>query len=94
MNTGILDKKVPAFAARRQFGQLLHEVEVKGDRYVVERHGEPVAALVPIEVYKQWKRAREAFFTKIREAAERANLPEEEASALADEAIREVRKRH
>jgi prevent-host-death family protein len=94
MNTSTVVKKIPAFAARRRFGQLLHEVEVKGDRYVVERHGEPVAALVPMAVYEQWQRSRTAFFAKMHKGAERANLSEDEASALADAAIADVRKHH
>jgi prevent-host-death family protein len=92
MNTSTVDKKIPAFTARRQFGQLLHGVEVKGDRYVVERHGEPVAALVPMAVYEQWQRSRAAFFAKMRKAAEHADLSEDEASALADAAIANVRR--
>lgn len=71
----------------------MHEVEVKGDRFVVERHGEPLAALVPIEVYKQWQRGREAFFAQLRETANKVNLSEEEAYTLADKAIRAVRAR-
>jgi prevent-host-death family protein len=94
MNTSPVAKRIQAFTARRQFGRLLHEVEVKGDRYVVERHGEPVAALVPMAVYEQWQRSRAAFFAKMRQAAERANLSEDEASTLADTAIADVRKRH
>jgi prevent-host-death family protein len=94
MNTRSVTKKIPAFTARRRFGQLLHEVEVKGDRYVVERHGEPVAALVPMAMYEQWQRARSAFFAKLRQAAAHADLSEDEASALADAAVQQVRKHH
>lgn len=86
-----MEKTVPAFEARRQFGKILQDVLSRGDQYVVERHGEPVAAVVPIEVYKQWKRMREAFFAKIRAAAEHANMTPEEAGALAEEALRAVR---
>ncbi|HLB12691.1 MAG TPA: type II toxin-antitoxin system Phd/YefM family antitoxin [Dehalococcoidia bacterium] len=86
-----MEKTVPAFEARRNFGKILQEVLSRGDRYVVERHGEPVAALVPIEVYEQWKKARSAFFDKVREVSERANMPPEEAEALADEAVRAIR---
>ena len=83
---------VGAFEARRQFGKILSEVAGKGERYVVERHGEPVAAVVPMEVYQQWKMSRETFFATARAAAEQANLSEEEADALAAEAVRAVRR--
>ena len=86
-----MEKTVPAFNARRQFGKLVQDVLTHKDRFIVERHGEPVAALVPIEVYEQWKKARRAFFTKVQEAAARANLLPSEAEALVDEAVQAVR---
>ena len=86
-----MEKKVAAFDARRQFGKVLNEVAAHGDRYVVERHGEPVAAIVPIEVYEQWKRARQAFFDQMREVSARANMDPEEGAALVAEAVAAVR---
>ena len=90
MNT-FTDKTIAAFAARRQFGQILKKVEVKGDRFVVERHGEPVAAVIPIDVYNQWKSAREAFFQKIRKASSQSNLSPEDAKKLAGKAVKAAR---
>ena len=86
-----MEKTVPSFDARRQFGKLVQDVLTHKDRFIVERHGEPVAVLVPVEVYEQWKKTRSAFFAKVREAADRANLPPDEAKALVDEAIQAVR---
>jgi prevent-host-death family protein len=86
-----MERKIGAFEARRQFGKVLNEVVAKGDRYVVERHGEPVAAVVPIRLYEQWKRERDAFFDRMEAIAERANMSEDEAMALALEAQRAVR---
>lgn len=80
-----------AFEARRQFGRILQEVVADRDKYVIERHGQPVAAVVPIEVYEQWKRQRRAFFDRVRQIAEDSGVAEEEADALVDEAIRDVR---
>ena len=86
-----MEKTIGAFELRRQFGKVLQEVVAKGDRFVVERHGEAVAAVVPIELYQQWKRSRSAFFDKLRQAQQRASLPPEEADALASEAVKAVR---
>jgi hypothetical protein len=57
----------------------------------VERHGEPVAAVVPISVYEQWKNRRERFFQTIKESAERANLSEAEAETVVQETIQAIR---
>jgi len=85
-------KQIGAFEARRQFGQLLREVSGKDTHYVVEYHGEPVAALVPIRVHEEWERDRNAFFDRMAETARRVNLPPEEAEALVAEAIEAVRR--
>ncbi len=86
-----MEKQLGAFEARRQLGRVLKEVSGNGDRYVVEYHGEPVAAIVPMHLYEQWKAEREAFFDDMRATAARANLSEEEGEQLVAEAIAAVR---
>lgn len=86
-----MEHKIAAFDARRKFGKVLNEVAANGDHYVVERHGEAVAAVVPIQLYEQWKRSREAFFDRLEATASRARVPEDEATALALDAVRQVR---
>jgi prevent-host-death family protein len=86
-----MEKNIGAFEVRRQFGKILEAVVAKGDKFVVERHGEPVAAVVPIEIYNEWKRGREAFFDKIRAISERAHLTPEEAERVASQAVKTVR---
>ncbi len=86
-----MEKTVSSQAAPEQFGDLLQEVSDKGDRYVVERDGVPLAAVVPFALYSQWKRRREGFFGQMRETAKRANLSESEAIRLTDEAKRTLR---
>ena len=55
-------KRVNAVKARRSLGQILEEVYYRGDQYIIERSGKPMAAVVPVEQYDQWRREREAFF--------------------------------
>ncbi len=86
-----MEKTVSAYEARRNFGKFLQEVSAKGEKIVVERHGEPVAVVVPVEVYKQWQRSRQGFFDKLQEMANRANLSPEEADQLAEEAVKWAR---
>ena len=86
-----MEKTVSSQDAPGRFGDLLQGVSDKGDRYVVEHDGVPLAAVVPFSLYAQWKRRREGFFGQIRETADRAGLSEAEALRLADEAKRAVR---
>jgi prevent-host-death family protein len=87
-----MEKIITASEARRHFGRLLRHVTVRGDTYIIERHGEPVAAVVPIEVYEQWKRARADLFAKWRTAAEQSALSPDEADEIAREAVQAVRR--
>ena len=74
---------------------MLQDVVVKGDRFVVERNGEPIAVIVPVQLYGQWKRRREAFSKRIRTAATQSSkyeaLSGEEVAAIATEAVKAVR---
>lgn len=88
--TGVMEKMIGAFEARRSFGKVLQGV-TRGDTFVVEKNGEPVAAVVPIERYEQWKKRRAAFFDRLQAMAEEANVPAEEAEHLVTEAIAAVR---
>jgi len=74
-----MEKTVSSREAPERFSSLLQEVSDRGDRYVVEQDGVPLAAVVPFSLYAQWKRRREGFFGQMRESAERAGLTDEEA---------------
>ena len=87
-----MEKTVSSYEVRRQFGKIVQDVLVNQDRYIVERHGQPVAAIVPIELLNQWKRARAAAFAHWKAIAEQANVPPEEAERIALEATEEVRR--
>jgi prevent-host-death family protein len=86
-----MERTIGAFEARRSFGRVIQAVAGRGDHFLIERHGEPVAAVVPIEVYEQYKRARGEFFAHMRAVSERAALPPEAADVLAQEAVAAVR---
>jgi prevent-host-death family protein len=41
-------KTVTAMKARQNFGQMLEEVYYRGEQFVIERAGRPMAALIPL----------------------------------------------
>lgn len=87
-------KKVNALKARKNLGQLLEEVYYKGDQYIVERAGRPMAAVVPIWQLEGWQKRRERFFGAVEELWEknRGVKPETVEREVA-EAVRAVRKK-
>ena len=64
-------KRVNALTARKNLGQLLEEVYYKGDQYVIERAGRPMAAVVPVWQLEERKKRREQLFGMIKEVWER-----------------------
>jgi len=40
-------KTINAMEARRAFGRMLEEVYYKGEEYIIERAGKPMAAVIP-----------------------------------------------
>jgi len=72
-------KEVNAYDARKKLGELLSEVYYRGDQYIIERSGKPMAAVVPVEQYEQWRKEREVFFALVDEVRERNRDVEPEA---------------
>jgi prevent-host-death family protein len=64
-------KKVTALKARKNLGQLLEEVYYRGDQYVIERVGKPMAAIVPLWHLEEWLKRRERFFGMVDEVRQR-----------------------
>jgi prevent-host-death family protein len=60
-------KKVSALKTRKNLGQLLEEVYYRGDQYIIERAGRPMAAVVPVWQLQQWQKRRERFFGMVDE---------------------------
>lgn len=77
--------------AREEFSNVIERVQYWGDSYIISRHGKPAAAVVPVEIYENWKRQREEFFDLVRQTQEEAHLAPEDAERLAAEAIAAVR---
>ncbi|MCX5889899.1 MAG: type II toxin-antitoxin system Phd/YefM family antitoxin [Deltaproteobacteria bacterium] len=53
-------KKISAMKARQNLGQLLNEVSIRGDSYIIERAGKALAALVDMERFQQLQEDRNA----------------------------------
>ena len=58
-------KKVNALKARQNLGQLVEEVYYKGDQYIIERAGKPMAAVVPLWQLEDRGKRRERIFSMV-----------------------------
>jgi prevent-host-death family protein len=62
-----MEKIVGVTEARDKFRKIVDEVQYQGDKYVIHRHGKPAVAVVPVQVYENWKQQRLRLFELIRE---------------------------
>ena len=85
-------KKVSALKARKNLGQLLEEVYYKGDQYVIERAGRPMAAVVPVWQLEERQKRQEKFFGLVERTWERVKKVKPEIiEREVEEAVRAVR---
>lgn len=87
-----MEKIISVTKARDEFRKIVDEVQYQGDKYVINRHGKPAVAVVPIHVYENWKQQRKRLFDLIREvqAANPAADPDEvmQDALAAQQAVR------
>lgn len=86
-------KKVSAIKVRQNLGEVMNEVALKSDEYIVERAGKPLVAIIPIEKYLSMKRERDEFF-RMYEAlqAEAAGSNEESIDRDIEEAAKAAKR--
>ncbi len=88
-------KVIPAVEARVHLGEIMKRSFKKGDRFIVEKAGIPMIAILSADEYTRFIQEREEqfkIFDKIR--AKAPNLPVEEVEKDVRGAMQAVRKRH
>ena len=80
-----MTRTISTMEARRQLGDILNRVALRHDQYIIERKGQALAAVVPVERLEQMQRAAELHLLDVLERQE-SRLPQAEADALANEA--------
>jgi len=86
-------KKISALKARQNLGQVMNEVAIKGDDYIIERAGKPLVAVIPIEKYQSLQQEIEEFFEALSKmGADLKEKDEKDMDMLVEEAVRSYRK--
>ena len=85
-------KKISAMKARQNLGQLLNEVSIRGDSYIIERAGKPLAALVDMERFQQLQEDRDAALQAVRNIWQKMQAADaQEVQEAIKEAVGSVR---
>lgn len=88
-----MQREATAMTVRQNLGELLNEVQYKHDSIVITKAGKPVAAMVDIETYQRIKRRDSGEFERLWAEFAKGfeDLTDEQAQALANEAVQEAR---
>ena len=62
-----MEKTIGVTQARDEFRAIIDAVQYGGDKYVINRHGKPAIAVVPVEIYENWKKQRQRLLTLVQE---------------------------
>ena len=63
--------KVSDLDAKKRLGKMLEDVCYEGNQYVIERGGQPMAAVVPLWQLEEWRNRRDRLFGMVQEVWKR-----------------------
>lgn len=87
-------REINAVKLRQNLGEMLNQVQYRRDSIVINKDGNPVAALVDADLFARIRRMRERFDALSDRIAEGyAPVPEDEGLAEIDRAVAEERSR-
>jgi prevent-host-death family protein len=85
-------KKLNALKVRQNLGEVLEQVYYKGDQYIIERAGKPMAAVVPVWQLESRTKRRERLFGLVQRVWEsNAKVKPEIIEREVETAVRAVR---
>jgi len=86
-------KRISAVKARQNLGQIMNEVFLKDDQYLIERDGKPLVAIVPTWKLQQWEEKKKNFFNNVEKIREKFRGQDEKAVAeILSEAVKKAKK--
>lgn len=87
-------KKISALKARQNLGQVMNEVALRGDEYIIERAGKPMVAMIPMERFASVQKDLDDFFEGLN--LMRRDIKKEDSELIdqvIDEAVRSAKKK-
>jgi prevent-host-death family protein len=89
-----MQKKISAMKARQNLGQIMNEVSIRGDDYIIERAGKPLVAIIDMEKYQRLEEERQEALHAVRSIwSKMEGADPREVEEIIEEAMRATRKR-
>lgn len=87
-----MQKTVSALAVRRNLGELLDSSYYRGDEFIIERSGRPMAALIPLKELERLQELRRKSWAVLdRLRARQAGVDAKQVAKDVEAAVRKVR---
>jgi prevent-host-death family protein len=91
-----MKRRLSAVEARKKLGEILEGVYYRGDEVIIERAGKPMAVVIPVKIYEDQQRKREAAWTRIMEMTQKVHernkdVPDEVIDAEIEAAVNAAR---
>ena len=87
-------KKITAAKARQNLGQIMNEVSLLGDDYMIERAGKPLAVIISIDKYQSVQSKREEATRRLNQIwGKMSDADPDTLEQLVDEAVRKGREK-
>lgn len=87
-----MPEKVSTIDVRQRIGDLLNRVALRHDEFIIERKGQALAALVPVERLEQMRRFARRHALESMDRQRESDVGEERAAELAQQAKTWTRK--
>ena len=89
-----MSKTISIEEARKRLGDVIDDVRLKGDFYIISRKGKPSAAIVPLDMVQRREVAKKTLLHMIEDVHKRnAGRKQDEIEAIIEEAVKAVRTR-
>ena len=75
-----MEKRLGITETRQRLADVVDQVRLRGEPFIIMKHGKPAAAVVPIALYERWQKERQELFDTIREI--RVNNPQADPDRL------------
>jgi len=86
-------KRISAVKARQNLGQIMNEVALRGDDYIIERAGKPLVAIIDMEKYQRLQGEQEEALQAVRAIwGKMRGADAVEVGAAVEEAMGAIRK--
>jgi prevent-host-death family protein len=86
-------KRISAMKIRQTLGQVMNEVAIRGDDYIVERAGKPIVAIIPMTKYQRLENDWEEFWQEVKTFQESVkDVDPGELDAAIEEAVAAAKK--